>query len=233
MNDRRSRRRVAAALAAGAAIVTSVTLVRDALGPRVRPPFFFRLVARRVLADDLDGSRSRVLDAAERHYAALAPKVAMAVTAPGRLELRTSAYLLSLFRAMREEGIGEDRARDLLAQGLFTVMRQVWRIPEGLAGLVGARYPTDRRARVQVRLARRVVFRDPDWAMHEVASDREFGLDVTRCVVRDFFASEGASLLCDEVMCAQDVLMAERRGVPFRRTATLARGDARCDFRFG
>lgn len=211
----------------------SVLLARYAFGGRERPPFAFRLIARRSLEDDLGTSVRRVLAAADVQYERLAPKVAMAATAPGRLELRTSAYLLALYRAMRDEGIGDVRATALLQRALFRVMRQVWRVPEAIAAATGARYPTDRRAKLQVRLARALVFRQPDWAMHEVPPDGVYGIDVTRCVVRDFFVSENAAELCDAVYCRQDVLMAEARGVPFTRTRTLARGDALCDFRFG
>ena len=215
------------------AIALTATAGAYALARRAGTPLGFRAVARLLLADELGASLTRVLDAADAGYAGLAPKVAMARTPGGRMEVRTSAYLLALYRALREEGIAEERAMTVLSDALFRVMRVVWRVPEAIAALAAARYPTRRRARVQVRLARLLVFREPDWVMREAPVGVGYGVDVTRCVPRDFFASEGAERLCDEVMCRQDERMAEARGVPFMRTGTLARGDGRCDFRFG
>ena len=208
----------------------SVVLARYALGGRDRPPRLFRLLARRLLAADLGLVCAPVLESADRHYSTLAPKIAMAVTPGGRLEVATSAYLLSLYRAMRETGISEDRAYASLSRGLFEVMRRVWQVPDAL---VPAVLSPVMRTKLQARMARALVFREPDWSMSEVEWDGRFGLDVTRCVPRDFFASEGAERLCDAVMCRQDTLMADERGVRFTRTGTLARGAARCDFRYG
>lgn len=209
---------------------TSVVLARYAFGGRDRPPALFRLLARRVLGADLGLVRDSVLASADRQYEKLAPKIAMAVTPGGRLEMRTSAYLLALFRAMRAAGISEDRAYASLSRAFFQVMRRVWQLPDAIVPPVLSPMT---RTKLQARMARALVFRDPDWAMREIAWDGRFGLDVTRCVLRDFFASEGAEPLCDAVVCREDVLMADERGVRFTRTGTLARGDARCDFRYG
>lgn len=209
---------------------TSLALARYAFGGRDRPPLVFRLVARRLLDGELGLVRPGVLESADHHYAKLAPKIAMAVTPGGRLEVATSAYLLALYRAMREAGISEDRAYGALSRGLFEVMRRAWWLPDAI--VPGVLSPVTR-TKLQARIARALVFRDPDWSMSEVEWDGRYGLDVTRCVPRDFFASEGAERLCDAVMCRQDVLMADERGVRFTRTGTLARGEARCDFRYG
>lgn len=209
--------------------LVSVTLARYAFA-RVRPPLLLRVAARRVLRA-ADIPLSRILQRAERHYAALAPKLAMAVTAGGRFNLRMAAYLLALYRAMRDEGVSEERAMALLSNGLFRVMRQVWRSPDAIVGRLTRDHV--RRAKIRERVARRFYFRSPDWEMHEVTAPGRYGVDITRCVMRDLLVSEGAAEICDQVLCVQDIRMAEARGDRLVRGGTLARGDERCDFRFG
>ena len=209
--------------------LASVALARYAFA-RVRPPLVFRIAARRVFRD-ADIPVSRILVRAERHYADLAPKLGMAVTASGRVNLRMAAYMLALYRAMRDEHVSEERATALLSHGLFRVMRQVWRAPDAIVGRLTRDHV--RRARIRERIARRLYFRSPDWEMHEVSYPGRHAVDITRCVMRDFMVSEGATELCAEVVCAQDILMAEARGDRLIRTGTLARGADRCDFRFG
>lgn len=68
--------------------------------------------------------------------------------------------------------------------------------------------------------------------MRDVPVERGFGLDVERCVMSDLMRAHDESALCEAVLCAQDLLMADRRGDSLVRTTTLAAGGDRCDFRF-
>jgi hypothetical protein len=200
------------------------------IATRAHVPFGFRLAARWALSDAALPMRP-VLDAADRHFADLAPRTARAVTSPGRFNLRMAAYVLALHRGLREQGITDAWASELLSGGLFRVMRLMWRLPDAV---VRVRHPRDRvaRARMRQRLSRRLLFRDPDWVMTEVRIRRGYGLDITRCVMRDLLAGEGETQLCEDVLCHQDLLMAAARGEHLTRTTTLASGGDRCDFRF-
>lgn len=129
MNDRISRVRRLAAIAGG--LTTGIAVARYALAGDGRPPLLFRLAARRALSD-LDLPVGWILKSADRHYRQLVPKVAGAATAPGRANLRMSAYVLSIYRAMREEGVTERWAAELVGRGLFDVMRAVWRVPDAI-----------------------------------------------------------------------------------------------------
>lgn len=218
-----------AALGAG---IAACGLARFALARDDRPPFAFRPVARRVLGERLvDIPLDAVLDDADRHYGALVSGIAKAKTSAGRLNLRMAAYLVALSRSLREIGVADADARRALADGLFAAMRRVWWAPDRLAAIV---HPRDlaARARMRQRLARRIYFREPDWSMREVHVDGGFGVDVDRCVTRDFLAELGELELCRDVLCAQDLRMAAIRGERLLRTTTLAEGAPHCDFRY-
>ena len=68
--------------------------------------------------------------------------------------------------------------------------------------------------------------------MADVDIDEGFGMDITRCVVAEYFKALDASELCDRVICVQDARTATAQGVRFERTETLASGGSRCDFRY-
>ncbi|MEX2046418.1 MAG: L-2-amino-thiazoline-4-carboxylic acid hydrolase [Chloroflexota bacterium] len=212
--------------------IAALGLARYALARDDRPPFAFRWIARRVLGERLvDVPLDAVLADVDRHYGALVAGVVKAKTSAGRLNLRMAAYLVALSRSLREIGMTDAEAHRALADGLFAVMQRVWWAPDRLAAIV---HPRDlaARTRMRQRLGRRVYFRGPDWSMREVHVDGGFGVDVDRCVMRDFLADLGELELCRDVLCAQDLWMAALRGERLLRTATLAEGATHCDFRF-
>lgn len=211
--------------------VVAIALVRFATTREDRPPFPFRRVARAVLRERLvDIPLEAVLEDAERHYVALAAGVVKARTTAGRLNLRLAAYVVALSRSLREFGVADAVARRALADGLFAVTRRVWWVPDRVAAIV---HPRDgvARTRMRQRLGRRV-YRGPDWSMRDVHVDGGVGVDVDRCVMRDFLAELGELELCRDVLCAQELRLAGPRGERLLRTATLAEGASHCDFRF-
>lgn len=82
------------------------------------------------------------------------------------------------------------------------------------------------------REARRLFSRTPDWLMDEVTETDGYGFDVRRCVMAEYMESRGEREFCRDVVCKQDLLMAQRRGDALTRTRILATGGDRCDFRF-
>jgi ubiquinone biosynthesis protein len=89
-----------------------------------------------------------------------------------------------------------------------------------------------RRAMWTSRLAKRLYYTEPDWVMIDVPVQGGFGIDVSRCVIAEFFASLGMPEFCQRVICDQDARDATYRGIDFERTGTLAGGASRCDFRY-
>lgn len=118
----------------------------------------------------------------------------------------------ALARAMRTYDISADRARTILADALFEVMRVIWWLPDRAVELAR---PANRlaRARLRARLAARFFFREPDWVMN------------------DFFRKHDEAAFCVDVMCAQDDRISALRGLRHVRTSTLAGGGTVCDSR--
>lgn len=194
-----------------------------------RSPRLLRLLARRSLTGVLgsDGAAHVVLLADERYV----PPPPMARTPAGRTDIQLASYLLALRDALVETGRSPQAAADLLAEMVSTMMGRLQRPLDVLAAAV---HPKDPFARTQFRenLARRVLYRPPDWVMTDVESPSCYAFDVQRCLYADYFAWRGEAGFCQRVLCDQDQRMAERRGQALVRAGTLAGGADRCDFRY-
>ncbi|HET9783051.1 MAG TPA: L-2-amino-thiazoline-4-carboxylic acid hydrolase [Candidatus Dormibacteraeota bacterium] len=155
----------------------------------------------------------------------------LAQTSAGVLNLEMGAYLLALRDALVEIGVEGENVNELLAESLYRVMKRFYGPIDALAIVV---HPMSRLARSRWRqaLSRRFFFRPPDWQMVEVTATRGHGFDVRRCVMAEYMSGRGEQRFCQEVICKQDLLMAQARAEVLMRTLTIAAGDDRCDFRF-
>ena len=169
-----------------------------------------------------------VLRSADRSYV---PPPPLARTSAGRFNLEMGAYLLAMRDSLAAVGYEGSAANALLAQSLYRVMRRFYGPMDALAVAV---HPLSRpaRARWRQRLSRRVFFRPPDWKMDEVPHSRAYAFDVRRCVMAEFMSSRGEQQFCLDVVCKQDLLMAQSRGELLERNRMIAGGDDRCEFRF-
>lgn len=169
-----------------------------------------------------------VLRSADRGYV---PPPPLARTSAGRFNLEMGAYLLALRDSLVSVGYDAPAANALLAQSLYRVMRRFYRPLDALAV---AFHPRSRlaRARWRQRLSRLIFFRPPDWVMPEIAQTRAYGFDVRRCVMAEFMSSRGEQKFCLDVICAQDLMMANGRRELLVRDHVIVVGDDRCDFRF-
>lgn len=189
-----------------------------------------RRVARRWLptefGDDLSG---RILADADAGYPALAERLPAAGLGAGHL-LRIGAYAVALRQALDEVGVDAHRANALISDIVFQTVMPARTALKRL-GRLRHRDPMEA-ANWSSRLARRLYYRSPDWEMHDVPVAGGFGMDVTRCVVAEYFDSLGMSDLCQAAICEQDVRSATHHGLRFERSGTLAGGSDRCDFRY-
>ncbi len=144
--------------------------------------------------------------------------------------MRLGAYAVALHGALIDHEIDPDAATELVSDSVFGAIRP----SRDVLALVGRLRSRDRLDRVlwTSGIARRFYYTAPDWVMEDVTVEDGFGMDVTRCVVAEFFDSLGMSELCQRVICDQDERDAAHRGIAFERSATLAGGAARCDFRY-
>lgn len=71
------------------------------------------------------------------------------------------------------------------------------------------------------------------WAASYVAGDGafDFGVDYTRCAIRELAVSAGAADFAPYI-CLADIAGSEEFGWGLVRTETIAQGGSRCDFRF-
>lgn len=195
-----------------------------------KPQWRLRRAAQRILVERLGTRTARIVQArASSAY----PQVAAQIPATrfgARDLLRTSAYVIALDRALEHAGLDRDRARELIAD---VVYQSIMPARAALVRLARLRYGEDLDgARKGIELSRRLYYTPPDWVMEDVEFRDGLGFDVTRCVVAEFFQSYELGDLCDAAICAQDIRSAEHHGVVLERSATLAAGGDRCDFRY-
>jgi ubiquinone biosynthesis protein len=144
--------------------------------------------------------------------------------------LRIGAYAVALYRALLEQGVAADAATVLVSDVVFAAIRPS---RDALVAVARLRHRNRlRRALWLSRMAQRFYYVEPDWKMSDVPVEGGFGMDVTRCVVAEYFDSLGMAEFCQRVICDQDVRDAAHRGIDFERKGTLAGGASRCDFRY-
>ncbi len=197
---------------------------------RVGPPLGLRRTARREISLRLGTDvADLVVDRADGGHPAIAAGIPPAGRGARHL-LRIGAYAVALHRALVEQGLSVDASMALVSDVVFAAIR-----PDRGAVVAIARLRHRdrlRRAMWVSRVAKRFYYTEPDWVMHDVPVEGGFGMDVSRCVVAEFFASLGMAEFCQRVICNQDARDAAYRGIDFERAGTLAGGAARCDFRY-
>jgi L-2-amino-thiazoline-4-carboxylic acid hydrolase-like protein len=195
----------------------------------MKPPQLFRTQARWALRKQFGRAATEaILRVADGRYESPPP---IARTVGGRQNLRMAAYLLALRDALLEAGVPSRDADGLLADGLFRVMSRLYRPLELASRLL---HPRDAaaRSRWRERLARHVFFKPPDWVMREVSDGHAYAFSVRRCLLAEYMRGRGEELFCQDVLCSQDLLMAQARGELLLRPSTIAGGAPTCDFRF-
>lgn len=131
---------------------------------------------------------------------------------------------------VEEDQIATQPATELVSDAVFAGIRPG---RDMLARLGRLRHGDRlRAARWSSDLARRHYYAEPGGRIREVAVDDGFGMDVTRCVVAEYFGQLGEAELCQRVICHQDVRSAEHHGITLVRSGTLVGGADRCDFRY-
>ena len=199
-------------------------------GVKVRVPRALRRAARRELSAVLGAvAADHVIARADTAYGPLVAQIPDANRGARHL-LRIGAYSIALFRSLTDEQIEAEAATELVADAVFVAIRPG---RDALTRLGRLRHHDRlRAAQWSSDLARRFYYTEPGWRMQEVAVDDGFGMDITRCVVAEYFDQVGEAELCQRVICHQDVRSAEHHGITLVRSGTLAGGADRCDFRY-
>lgn len=148
-----------------------------------------------------------------------------------RLMVRTAALTASVYRALCNVGMEEDKARELTARITWSIYDKLAMLSWRLTRLF-TRHPLKRVKRVMDWFMR-FPYTPPGYDMRYVdAGENIVAIDVHRCPAADYFGALELSELCVSSWCNLDYPLAERWGVVLVRSQTLAAGAPYCNFRF-
>lgn len=145
------------------------------------------------------------------------------------LFLRYMEWDNALYRAMREHGVTQQQASQLIEEINWEVFGAGTMASFTLSRLRSKKLQT----RIQwiLDLMFFVLFTKP-FRKQDVPAENGIAFDVVSCPVADYFRQQGIPELTRYAACNLDHRMAREWGVKLARTQTIAEGDARCDFRF-
>jgi len=149
---------------------------------------------------------------------------------PGvNLLLRYMQWDCALYRALQEQGIGQQQAGQWIEQINWQIFAPASSLAFKLSRL--------RNSRLQVRIKWlldalfSLVFTRP-FRRSNLPSATGVAFDVQVCPLASYLREQGAPELTHFAACSLDYRMASDWGVTLQRTQTLAGGAAYCDFRF-
>lgn len=144
-----------------------------------------------------------------------------------------SAVALSFYRSLMRNGQAGEEAGAVIAAAAEASIRAV---PADQLLALGEQQFTEGWYQMQ-RMAAAQSQQKPypgDWVysfVEGVPGEFDWGWDFTECGILKLYKTQGAEELVP-YLCAQDFTASELENTGLRRTGTLARGDACCDFRY-
>lgn len=175
--------------------------------------------------------------AVEARYAEIAPEVAFARTSANPMDRRLEfcAWFLAAIQVLEARGAGFAEIREVCLAVTHEYVRpkSAWRRwLKGLPGIV-LRTPV---AKLFTGVMQRKVGKrgHAEGFLVQIVTEPgvAFGFDIVECAIVKLFRRHGAGqdVL---ILCEVDELTSAMAGLTLRRAGTIARGAARCDFRFG
>lgn len=164
-------------------------------------------------------------------YGELAPGVPRERKLGPHMNVHLAAATIACQRALIEEGTDREYANQLTTDCAWTIYERWGRLARRLAR-IRTRDPAEQ-MRVCIDDFLRFPFTPPCYRFERTQPEPgSVAIDMRRCPVADYMATEGASDLCVDAWCNQDFALAEQWGGVLHRTKTLAKGDDHCDFLF-
>ena len=214
-----------------------VTLVRLALRPLAKWAARRALLGRyldrndpargRVTRDQLD----RVLRQTWQAYDALAPgaQVGRLKTRGNRQNVLLGVFSLAVWRALLAEGIDRPYATELVTDLAWKIYEK-WVVLPRLAARCTHRDP-QQQMNLMLRMFLRFPFSRPGYNWQARPEAGAFALDIYRCPVRDYLASQGEEEFMRNSWCTLDFALAQvmTQGGHYQRPHTLTAGDRVCD----
>jgi hypothetical protein len=160
----------------------------------------------------------------------LVPKVPKQKTLGNQMNLYLSCVTFSCFQILLEFDVERNYAIELISDVSWKVYEKWGVIPISIAQL-WARNPRDR-MRFAVKAFLQFPFSPPGYRLNRLPSDDGISFDMQRCVVAEYFQTQGTADLCVGTWCDLDFALAEMWGGWLERTKAIAAGSSLCDFRF-
>ncbi len=186
---------------------------------------------RQYVADTFgDRGALEILEEARVELASLIPRIPYIGGSANHMtsDLVESASKLALLRSLVRRGATPAEAGALVTMGMRTRLAGY---PGVLLRLFG-RLQFTRQFRQRIRRQSRALRSFPKTFIYEVVDGDgrafDWGLDFTRCAIRDFYEAEGAADLLPYV-CALDYELSDAFALGLERTTTLAEGGSRCN----
>ncbi|WAC45732.1 L-2-amino-thiazoline-4-carboxylic acid hydrolase [Pseudomonas sp. SL4(2022)] len=148
---------------------------------------------------------------------------------PGVNLLRYMQWDCALYRALQEQGIGQQQAGEWIEQINWQIFAPASALALKVSRLRSRRLP----ARIKWLLDTlfSLVFTRP-FRRTNLPAAAGVAFDVQVCPLASYLREQGAPELTHFAACSLDYRMAKDWGVSLQRTQTLAGGAAHCDFRF-
>lgn len=182
--------------------------------------------AGRFTRTDID----RLLDAAWATFDRRSPQLPGESTLGARQNVVLACLTLSMLEALTADGVERDYAIELIGDTCWKVYEQWGQIPRIITRLI-SRDPA-KRMRISVEMFLRYPFNRPGYGYTDVPEPQGRALNMLRCPVAEYLASQNAADLCLATWCNLDYPLAHMWGGQLERHGTLAAGAKRCDFRF-
>lgn len=186
-----------------------------------------RRVLRPVLGRDVRAHLRRTRQLFMEEAAGLAAQPTLGAS----VMVRLAALTVASYRSLRMAGLDEAEARRLAAASNWAV----YEVLTGPTWLLTALLGRDRVRRVKrtMDLYMRFPYAKPGYVMDWVVLDDDVvGFDVQHCPAADYFLGHKLAKLCTDAFCDLDVPLADIWGVRLQRDETIAKGCARCTFRY-
>ena len=143
--------------------------------------------------------------------------------------LRYMEWDCALYRAVREEGITESCAKELIEKINWAAFGPMNRTVFQISRLRSSHLLT--RVKWIIDLMFLFIFTKP-FQRHTYPHTNEVAFDVVVCPLAKYFKDQNISELTSSAACALDHQMANLWGLTFSRSQTIAEGYPLCDFRF-
>lgn len=163
-------------------------------------------------------------------FARRAPDLPVEPTLGSRQNVALAALTAAFCEALTDQGVERDYAIELTADVSWRVYAYWGRA----AAILTAPWPADpaTKLRRRVNTFLRFPFNPPGYRFHDIPEPTGRSLDMLRCPVADYMATQNASDLCVGSWCNLDFALAEMWGRRLERTGSIAGGSDLCDFRF-